>query len=335
MAPRQKAISDLGCVALHGNRWRARIHLNSRNAEGPLRATQAEAQVDLDGARQLTTRAEIPEFMASLHSCDTQPAAQASDPATSEGAHPAGEEANVIAARSDDTLGAYDVAPPRKRLREKTRALTAARKLSREQKNEEDAQAPGNELGLHEAKNTSSGGGLAQREGGKLLNYRGLNIQKPWARLILEGVKTVEARRYPLKNYENTTLWIIETPQKASFARLSADQLALVFGEDTSRESIQLQRRRPGDVQAAKQRAHIVGTVLFAGCFEYMDYEQWRADAHRHRMPAGSDFDWNPNAGPMYGWLVGIARALIEPQPAPVKRGMIGSAAVTRMARFC
>ena len=173
-----------------------------------------------------------------------------------------------------------------------------------------------------------------RQNGGVLLHYRGLNIQQPWAGLILQGIKTIEARRYALKNYENETLWIIETPEKVSFARLSNDQLALVFGEATPVNFIQQRRMPRRGVPVPTRQAKIVGTVLFAGCFEYMDYEQWRADAHRHRIPAGSDFDWNPNAGPMYGWLVENARALIEPQPAPVKRGMIGSAAVTRMANF-
>ena len=37
-------------------------------------------------------------------------------------------------------------------------------------------------------------------------------MQKPFAGLVLDGVKTVEARRYPIKNLAGEWLWIIETP---------------------------------------------------------------------------------------------------------------------------
>merc|ERR1712176_288960 len=47
--------------------------------------------------------------------------------------------------------------------------------------------------------------------GGKPRHLRGINIQRPWARLILDGLKTIEARRYELMTYLNEDLWIIET----------------------------------------------------------------------------------------------------------------------------
>ena len=50
--------------------------------------------------------------------------------------------------------------------------------------------------------------------GGISKHLRGINIQRPWARLILDGLKTVEARKYELKGYRNEDLWIIETPGK-------------------------------------------------------------------------------------------------------------------------
>ena len=75
MAPKQKAMAGIGSVVKHGKNWRARIQVHKRKANGPQRATRAAAQVDLDGARQMTTRAEIPEFFLSLRSSVTQSAA--------------------------------------------------------------------------------------------------------------------------------------------------------------------------------------------------------------------------------------------------------------------
>ena len=40
---------------------------------------------------------------------------------------------------------------------------------------------------------------------------RGINIQRPCARMLIEGVKTVEIRNYQLKGYLNQDLWLVET----------------------------------------------------------------------------------------------------------------------------
>lgn len=191
--------------------------------------------------------------------------------------------------------------------------------------------------------------------GGQLQQYRGLNIQRPWARLILDGVKTVEARRYPLKGYGGELLWIIETPGRGPLAKMNSVHLAAALrsgtlpsglgagaGSVTSSGSRRRLRRTSRDasrccapaVAAATAAARIVGVVRFREHFEYESYDHWRSDAKRHCVPSGSDFDWQPQTGPMYGWLVDSARALAEPQPGPEQKGMIGSRAVTRMALF-
>ena len=41
--------------------------------------------------------------------------------------------------------------------------------------------------------------------------FRVLNVQRPWARLLLTGVKKVDVRKYPLKNYMDENLWLLET----------------------------------------------------------------------------------------------------------------------------
>ena len=53
MAPPHKSVAELGTVKLDG-----------QYSDGPQRATWAEAQRDLDGARQCQTRAEMKKCVA-------------------------------------------------------------------------------------------------------------------------------------------------------------------------------------------------------------------------------------------------------------------------------
>ena len=66
MAPPHKPITDLGSVAANGNGWRARVQLDGINSDGPQRATQSEAQADLDRARQCKSRADMANCLVSL-----------------------------------------------------------------------------------------------------------------------------------------------------------------------------------------------------------------------------------------------------------------------------
>ena len=124
---------------------------------------------------------------------------------------------------------------------------------------------------------------------------RGINIQKPWSELILQGKKKVEARRYPLGNYCNEDLWIIETK---------------------------------GAVPSP-----IVGTVRFASDFKYTSIEQWRADFSQHCVPEESEFAWDGKTE-MWGWVISSARRLVEAQEGPEVKGQIGCTAVTRSCLF-
>ena len=135
---------------------------------------------------------------------------------------------------------------------------------------------------------------------GEAWHLRGINIQRRWAQLILARTKTVEARKYPLKGYENEYLWLVQTTGHA---------------EETS----------------------IVGVVRFKGCVEYLDLVAWRADRQRHCVPHGDVMDWSgpeqPGVPRMFGWNVAAVHALKEPQPGPDTKGMIGCKAVTRSWR--
>merc|ERR1712216_870245 len=167
--------------------------------------------------------------------------------------------------------------------------------------------------------------------GATMRHHRGLNIQDPWSRLIMEGLKVVEARRYPLKGYHDEPLWLINTPGKSKLSRLSARQLSAAL-EGGSLEPAPQERRRCGAPKDVKEVARIVAIVRFKECYQYVDYDHWRRDAQRHRIPAGCDFDWDPSRGPMFAWVVESAQVLREPQAGPAQKGVIGSCAVTRLA---
>ena len=100
-------------------------------------------------------------------------------------------------------------------------------------------------------------------------HLRGINIQRPWARLIVDGVKTVEARKYELTGYLNEDLWIIETPGKGT----------------TRRSYIGVDGKVTHESDKGKHVSHIIGIVRFGASFQYEDLAHWRADQARHRIP--------------------------------------------------
>ena len=69
MPPPVKTVADLGSVTQNPARplhWKARVRLNQREICGPTRATSAEAQADLDRARQCTSREEMQQMLQLL-----------------------------------------------------------------------------------------------------------------------------------------------------------------------------------------------------------------------------------------------------------------------------
>ena len=70
MAPKRKAVSELGTVAEHGNGWRAWVKLGcDRVVFGPThygRAGRREAEADLAQARQASTREEMQSCLQNL-----------------------------------------------------------------------------------------------------------------------------------------------------------------------------------------------------------------------------------------------------------------------------
>ena len=85
---------------------------------------------------------------------------------------------------------------------------------------------------------------------------RGINIQRPWAGLILDGLKKIEARTYDVRGYADEWLWLIETP-----------------GKDK------------GKHVPEHMRSHrITGIVRFSSrAVKYDGADDWRSHEHLHR----------------------------------------------------
>ena len=113
---------------------------------------------------------------------------------------------------------------------------------------------------------------------------RGIRIQRPWARMLLEGVKTVEIRSYPLTSYLNEDLWLIETSGRC----------------------------RKGD----PFKTRIIGIIRFGSHVQYNTATHFEADATAHRQEPRK---WLQMAGKkiptaVYGWRVASVQTLQEPQ---------------------
>ena len=116
--------------------------------------------------------------------------------------------------------------------------------------------------------------------------YTGINIQFPMSRLIIDGVKTIETRTYPIPpKYLNKELLIIETP---------------------------------GKMGAFKAR--VIGKILFSSCFKYRSANQFYADFYRHKVGRSSPFAWKDK--PKWGWVVASCEPFERAIPAPKRKGI-------------
>lgn len=117
----------------------------------------------------------------------------------------------------------------------------------------------------------------------------GINIQSPWADLLINGIKSVEIRTYPLPvKYAGEPLLLIETPGKSR-----------------------------------KFKSRIIGEITFSHSFQYKDELEWKMDYNRHRIDSScSLYSWNDNK-PKYGWVVSHFRAYDEPMIINCRKGII------------
>ena len=131
---------------------------------------------------------------------------------------------------------------------------------------------------------------------------RGIHIQRPWARMLLEGVKTVEIRSYPLTTYLNEDLWLIETSGRC----------------------------RKGD----PFKTRIIGIIRFGSHVQYNTATHFEADATAHRQEPRKwlQMAWKKLPTGVYGWRVASVQTLQEPQDPPTVKGIIGCKAISRIA---
>ena len=131
---------------------------------------------------------------------------------------------------------------------------------------------------------------------------RTLNVRHQWACLLLQGVKTVEVRTWPLGRRQGEEHWIEETW---------------------------------GGKKPRGFKNFLVGVITFKDDFQYTSYSHFRSDELRHQIPAGSPFDWDVAQTPvLYGWTVDDVCRLVKPLPAAAIKGGIGAKPVTRRGTF-
>jgi hypothetical protein len=118
----------------------------------------------------------------------------------------------------------------------------------------------------------------------------GINIQAPWAELIVSGKKTVETRCYPLpQKYVGKPMAVIETPGRT--------------GRFSSR---------------------LVGVVVFGESFPYRSRDEFYADSGRHHVFPESDFRWDAaNGKAKWGWPVLSAKRMRKPLPPGFRKGIV------------
>ena len=117
----------------------------------------------------------------------------------------------------------------------------------------------------------------------------GLNIQAPWANLLINGYKTVETRSYhlPLK-YIGVPLALIETPGKTG-----------------------------------RFKSRIIGLITFNESFRYKDKNQWLNDYNRHLVDQNNEnYGWKYHKD-KYGWVVDRIEKFENPINPPSKKGIV------------
>ena len=117
----------------------------------------------------------------------------------------------------------------------------------------------------------------------------GINIQTPWSNMLINGVKTIETRSYPLpKKYEGIELVLVETQgNKSNFI------------------------------------SRAIGTIVFSCSIEYSDQKSWQNDYFKHKV-SGNDknFGWKPDKK-KYGWIVIKVKKFEKPIDITQRKGII------------
>ena len=121
----------------------------------------------------------------------------------------------------------------------------------------------------------------------------GLEVQKPYASLLVAGAKTTDVRGYALDGAcVGKRFYIIETTGGVEGVPVLGSGESAV-AEDGGVSST------PGGV------ARVIGWVVFDACVEYESAEAFREDAGRHLVDASSTYAYGKTDGARYfGWRV-------------------------------
>ena len=117
----------------------------------------------------------------------------------------------------------------------------------------------------------------------------GINIQTPWSELLINEVKSVETRSYPLpEKYAGEEIALIETPGR--------------YG---------------------RFKARIIGTITFSHSFKYPDQRAWQDDYNRHCVAVDDPvYNWKDDK-PKYGWVVSKVTKFDKPLDIRKRKGII------------
>ncbi len=118
--------------------------------------------------------------------------------------------------------------------------------------------------------------------------FPGINVQTPWARLLLSGEKVIETRTYSIpEKYINRWMWLIETPG------------------------------RSGDF-----KARVIGMIKFSSSKKYENELEWKKDRDWHLVEQTDPlFRWD-DSKQKYGWIVSEVKKC-RPFLAPNPRGIV------------
>ena len=118
--------------------------------------------------------------------------------------------------------------------------------------------------------------------------FPGINVQAPWARLLLGKEKQIETRTYPLPmKYVGKDLWLIETPGKGGAFK-----------------------------------ARVIGIIRFSGSKEYESERAFYDDVDLHLIyPDNTDYAWQSHLR-KFAWIVDKVKPFDE-FPAPLPRGIV------------
>jgi hypothetical protein len=119
-----------------------------------------------------------------------------------------------------------------------------------------------------------------------------LEMQSPWANLLLEGKKTIETRAYSLPNaLLGKKIWILQSHNG------QAGVSSIPNHVDVSKES--------DDGGASNHGVRIVGWCKFASVKSYTDQQEFASDESEHLVTADSGYSWVAGKTQvLFGWLV-------------------------------